>query len=69
MNGKLEKSVMLPKGLYLNYLHLSVHVMFMTKVKFSRFLNPPFECFFTEVIPLITFDDFRDSSPRHVFIF
>ena len=51
MNGKLEKSVVLPKGLSLNYLHLSVHVMFMTKVKFSRFLNPPFECFFTEVIP------------------
>ena len=69
MNGKLEKSVVLPKGLYLNYLHLSVRVMFMTKVKFSRFLNPPFECFFTEVIPLITFDDFLDPSPRHVFIF
>ena len=32
MNGKLEKSVVLPKGLYLNYLYLSVHVTFMTKL-------------------------------------
>ena len=32
MNRKLEKSVVLPKGLYLNYLYLSVHVMFMTKL-------------------------------------
>ena len=37
----------------------------LNKVKFSRF---PCECYFTEVIPLITFDDFRDPPPPHVFI-
>ena len=37
----------------------------LNKVKFSR---SPCECYFTEVIPLITFDAFRDSPP-HVFIF
>ena len=37
----------------------------LNKVKFSR---SPCECYFTEVIPLITFDDFRDPPP-HVFIF
>ena len=26
MNGKLEKSVVLPKGLYLNYLYLSIYM-------------------------------------------
>ena len=33
--------------------------------------NPHFECYFTEVIPPppITFDDFRDPPPSHVFIF
>ena len=31
--------------------------------------DPPFECYFTEVIPLITFDDFRDFPSHHVFIF
>ena len=30
----------------------------LNKVKFSR---SPCECYFTEVIPLITFDDFHDS--------
>ena len=38
------------------------------KVQFSLSPYPPFECYFTEVIPLITFDDFRDP-PLHVFIF
>ena len=31
----------------------------LKKAKFSR---SPFECYFTEVIPLITFDDFHDPS-------
>ena len=30
--------------------------------------DPLFECYFTKVTPLTTFDDFRDSAP-HVFIF
>ena len=33
--------------------------------------DPPFERFFTQVTPLITFDGFRDpppTSPTHVFI-
>ena len=38
----------------------------LNKVKFSR---SPCECYFTEEIPLITFDDFRDPPPPHVFIF
>ena len=40
---------------------------FGTKTR-SNLAYPPFECYFTEVIPLITFDDFRDP-PLHVFIF
>ena len=36
------------------------------KVKFSRY---PFEYYFTEVIPLTTFDDFRNPPPTPVFIF
>ena len=32
----------------------------LNKVKFSR---SPCECYFTEVIPLITFDDFHDPPP------
>ena len=32
--------------------------------------DPPFECYFTEVIHLITFDDFRGSPiPPHALIF
>ena len=31
--------------------------------KRQNLADPPFECYFTEVIPLITFDDFRDPPP------
>ena len=36
----------------------------LNKMKFSRPPPPPSECYFTKVIPLITFDDFRD--PPHM---
>ena len=41
----------------------------LNKVKF--FLAPadtPYECYFTEVIPLTTFDDFRNPPPRLHFL-